>query len=90
MSALIKQKHYHMEVEGRSRSVIQDCGCDREEGRLSWEVKAEEVSFEVLPKRCNRGTISYMERERVNSGPQISNTETILLIPLVQKLEKKI
>ena len=30
LSALIKQNHYHMEVEGRSRSVIQDCGCDRE------------------------------------------------------------
>ena len=25
-------------------------------------------SFEVLPKRCNRGTISYMERERVLKG----------------------
>ena len=33
------------------------------EGRLSWEARAEEVSFEVLPKRYNRGTISYMERE---------------------------
>ena len=57
-----------MEVEGRSRSVIQDCGCDQEggrEGRLSWAARAEEVSFEMLPKRCNRGTISYMERERV-------------------------
>ena len=30
LSALIKQNHYHMEVEGCSRSVIQDCGCDRE------------------------------------------------------------
>ena len=38
------------------------------EGRLSWEARAEEVSFEVLPKRCNRGTISYMERERVPQG----------------------
>ena len=35
------------------------------EGKLSWEARAKEVSFEVLPKRCNRGTISYMERERV-------------------------
>ena len=35
------------------------------EGKLSWEARAEEVSLEVLPKRCNRGTISYMERERV-------------------------
>ena len=38
------------------------------EGRLSWEARAEEVSFEVLPKRCNRGTISYIERERVFSN----------------------
>ena len=38
------------------------------EGRLSWETRAEEVSFEVLPKRCNRGTISYMERKRVPKG----------------------
>ena len=38
------------------------------EGRLSWEARAEEVSFEVLPERCNRGTISYMERERVPKG----------------------
>ena len=38
------------------------------EERLSWETRAEEVSFKVLPKRCNRGTISYMERERVPNG----------------------
>ena len=37
----------------------------RREGRQSWEARAEEGSFEVLPKRCNRGTISYMEMERV-------------------------
>ena len=30
------------------------------EGRLSWEARAEEVSFEVLPKRCNGRTISYI------------------------------
>ena len=35
------------------------------EGKLSWEARAEEVSFKVLPKRCNRGTISYMKRVRV-------------------------
>ena len=28
------------------------------EGELSWEARAEEVRFELLPK-CNRGTISY-------------------------------
>ena len=66
LSALIKQNQSR-EVEGRSRSVIQDCGCDLE-GRKSWEARAEEVSFKVLPKRCNRGTISYMERGRVPKG----------------------
>ena len=30
LSALIEQNHFHIKVEGRSRSVIQDCGCDRE------------------------------------------------------------
>ena len=35
------------------------------EGKLSWEARAEKVSFEVLPKRCNRRTISYMERKEV-------------------------
>ena len=38
------------------------------EEKLGWEARAEEVSFEVLPKRCNRGTISYMEREKVPNG----------------------
>ena len=38
------------------------------EEKLSWEARAEEVSSEVLPKRCNRGTNSYMERERVPKG----------------------
>ena len=35
------------------------------EGKLSWQARAEEMSFEVLPERCNRGTISYMEKARV-------------------------
>ena len=38
------------------------------EGKLRWESRAEEVRFEVLLKRCNRGTISYKERERVPKG----------------------
>ena len=38
------------------------------EGNLSWEAQTEEVSFEVLPIRCNRGTIYYIERERVPKG----------------------
>ena len=38
------------------------------EERLSWEARAKEVSFKVFPKRCNRGTLSYMERERVPKG----------------------
>ena len=52
-------------VEGCSRSVIQDCGCDQEGRKLSWETRAEEVGFEVLPKRCNRGTVSYMKGVKV-------------------------
>ena len=46
-------------------SVIQDCGCDQEGRKLSWETRAEKVGLEVLPKRCNRGTVSYMKGERV-------------------------
>ena len=38
------------------------------EERLSWKARAKEVSFMVFPKRCNRGTISYMEREGVPKG----------------------
>ena len=34
-----------------------DCGCDQEGRKLSWATRAEEVGFEVLPKRCNRGTV---------------------------------
>ena len=43
----------------------QNCGCDQEGRRLSWEIRVEEVGFEVFPKRCNRGTVSYMKGERV-------------------------
>ena len=32
-------------------------------GKLSWESRVEEVGVEVLPKRCNRGTVSYMKGE---------------------------
>ena len=52
-------------VEGCSRSVIQDYGCDQQGRKLSWETTAEEVGFEVLPKRCNRGTVSYMKGDIV-------------------------
>ena len=38
------------------------------EERLSWEARAEEVSFKVFPKRRNRETVSYMERERIPKG----------------------
>ena len=63
---LIKQNHYHRESRGAFiRSVIWDCGCDQEGRKLSWETRAEEVGFEVLPKRCNRETVSYMKGERV-------------------------
>ena len=37
------------------------------------------MSFEALPKRCNRGTISYMERERVPKGRGIV-TEGIRIV----------
>ena len=30
LSVLMKHNHYRREVEGHSRSVIQDCECDRE------------------------------------------------------------
>ena len=52
-------------VEGRSGSVIQSCGCDQEGRRLSWETRVEEVGFQVFPKICNRGTVSYMKGETV-------------------------
>ena len=44
-----------MKVEGRSRSVILDCGCDREGRKLSWEARAEEVSFEGFLKDATEG-----------------------------------
>ena len=43
-------------------------GLTGREERLSWEARAEEVSIKVLPKKCNSGTVSYMERERVSKG----------------------
>ena len=49
----------------RSESVIQNCQCDQKGRRLSWETRVEEVGFEVFPKRCDRGTVSYLEGERV-------------------------
>ena len=52
-------------VEGRSRSVYQVCGWDREGRKLSWEARVEKVGFEVFPERCHRGTASYLEGERV-------------------------
>ena len=51
-------------VEGRSKSEIQSCG-DQEGRKLSWETGIKEVGFEVFPERCDRGTISYWEGERV-------------------------
>ena len=40
-------------------------GVTGREEKLSWEARAEEVGFEVLPKRCNRGSVSYMKGEIV-------------------------
>ena len=45
LSALIKQNHCHMEVGGRRLSRI--VGVTGREGRLSWEARAEEVSFDI-------------------------------------------
>ena len=39
-------------------------GTERER-RLSWETRVEKVGFEVFPERCDRGTVSYLEEERV-------------------------
>ena len=54
-----------MKVKGRSRSVIQSCGCDQEGRKLSWKTRIKEVGFEVFPERCDRGAISYLEGEGV-------------------------
>ena len=45
--------------------MYQVCGWDREGRRLSWEARVEKVGFEVFPERCDRGTVSYLEGERV-------------------------
>ena len=45
--------------------MVQSCVCDQEGRRLSWETGIEEVDFEVFPERCDRGTISYLEGDRV-------------------------
>ena len=44
-------------VKGRSRSVIQSCGCDQEGRKLSRETGIKEVGFEVFPERCDRGAL---------------------------------
>ena len=44
---------------------MKNCKCDQEGRRLSWETRVEEVGFEVFSKRCDRGTISYLEGEGV-------------------------
>ena len=45
--------------------MVRSCGCDQEGRRLSWEAGIEEVGVEVFPKRCDRGSISYVERIKV-------------------------
>ena len=62
---LVKQNSFILgRVKGRSGSVVQNRGCDQEDRRPSWETRVKEVGFEVLPKRCDRGTV-YLEGERV-------------------------
>ena len=66
LSALVKQTSFIIgRVEGRSGSIVQNCGCDQEGRRQSWETSVEELDFKVFPKRCDRGTVSYLEGERV-------------------------
>ena len=36
--------------------------------RLSWEARVEKVRFEVFLERCDRGTVSYLEGERVQKN----------------------
>ena len=63
---LVKQTSFIIgRGEGHLGSVVQNFGCDQEGRRLSWETRVEEVGFEVCPKRYNRGTVSYLEGERV-------------------------
>ena len=62
---LVKKSFIIGRVEGHSGSVIQNCVRDLEGRRLSWETRVEEVDFEVFPKRCDGGTVSYLEVERV-------------------------
>ena len=44
--------------------MILSCGSDQEGKSLSWETGIEEVGFDVFPKRCDRGSISYSEGEK--------------------------
>ena len=66
-----------MAPKGCSRLVIQDCGCDQEVRKLSWETRVEEVGFEVLPKRCKQRDCSYMKEERVPKYWGIVNEESV-------------
>ena len=45
--------------------MIWSCGCDQEGRTLMWKTGIKEVGFDVFHERCNRGAISYLERERV-------------------------
>ena len=44
---------------------MQSCGCDQKGRKLSWETGTEEVGFGVIPERCDKGAISYLEGEEV-------------------------
>ena len=52
-------------VEGQSRSVIRSYGCDQlRKETIGGETGVKQLSFQVLPEGCDRGTeVSYMERE---------------------------
>ena len=58
LSALIKQSHYHMEVEGHSKSIIQDCRCDWE-GRKTYRFSINAKKYLRLDKiLSDKGTKS--------------------------------
>ena len=38
-------------------------GCHQNGRGLSWKTGVQQLGFEELPERCDRGAISYLERE---------------------------
>ena len=57
---MVTNKLVIMIVEGWTRSVIRSKGV-----KLGGETGVKQVSFQVFPKGCDRGIISYLKGERV-------------------------